>query len=62
MVADEAFKQIFELEKEDFDALLKVHEEPGKLLHLCHYGQGDIRKTRKVFGWSLEDMGWENLD
>jgi glycerol 2-dehydrogenase (NADP+) len=53
---------IFELDKEDFEALSKVHQEEGKLLHLCDYGQGDIAKTRKIFGWSLEDMGWDHLD
>ncbi|KAJ9091420.1 hypothetical protein QFC19_009130 [Naganishia cerealis] len=54
--------QIFTLEDEDFSALSRVHEEPGKLLHLCDYGQGDIAKTRKIFGWTLEDMGWDHLD
>ncbi|KAJ9094066.1 hypothetical protein QFC21_006167 [Naganishia friedmannii] len=53
---------IFEIDEEDFDALSKVHEEEGKLLHLCDYGQGDITKTPKIFGWSLEDMGWDHLD
>lgn len=54
--------QIFTLEKEDLDALSKVHEEPGKLLHLCNYDQGDIHKTKKIFGWSFDDMGWDPLD
>jgi hypothetical protein len=54
--------QIFKLDQEDFDALSRVHEEPGKLLHLCNYDQGDIQKTKKIFGWTFEEMGWDPLD
>jgi hypothetical protein len=54
--------QIFELEKADFEALSKVHEQPGKLMISCDYGSGDIMEKGEIFGWSLKDMGWEKLD
>ncbi|KAG7529027.1 hypothetical protein FFLO_05820 [Filobasidium floriforme] len=54
---------IFELETADFDALSKVHTEPGKLRHLLKYDQPeDVMKSKKVFEWSLQDMGWEQMD
>jgi hypothetical protein len=56
------FSQIFELEKADFEALSKVHEQPGKLMISCDYGSGDIMEKGEIFGWSLKDMGWEKLD
>ena len=54
--------QIFELDKADFEALSKVHEQPGKLIISCDYGSGDIMEKGEIFGWSLKDMGWEKLD
>ncbi|KAG7532003.1 hypothetical protein FFLO_03942 [Filobasidium floriforme] len=54
--------EIFELEKADFEALSKVHEQPGKLMISCDYGSGDIMEKGEIFGWSLKDMGWEKLD
>ncbi|KAJ9098853.1 hypothetical protein QFC20_005860 [Naganishia adeliensis] len=54
--------EVFKLDQEDFDALSRVHEEPGKLLHLCNYDRGDIQKTKKIFGWTFDEMGWDPLD
>jgi hypothetical protein len=43
--------------------LSKVHTEPGKLRHLLKYDQPeDVMKSKKVFEWSLQDMGWEQMD
>jgi len=54
--------EIVKLDQEDFDALLEVHTAPGKLMHLCDYGGVDIMAAKAIFGWSLEDMGWEKMD
>jgi hypothetical protein len=55
--------QIFKLDDTDFEALDKVHQESGKLQHLLNYGEpGGIMASGKVFGWSLKDMGWEEMD
>lgn len=28
----------------------------------CDYGSGDVMEKGEIFGWSLKDMGWEELD
>lgn len=53
---------VVDLDQADFDALSNLHKEEGKLLVSCSYNQGDIYKTKHIYGWSLEDMGWEILD
>lgn len=56
------FLEIFTLSHADIAAISSLHEQPGKLRNLCDHGQGDIQKTGKLFGWSLAEMGWDQLD
>ncbi|KAK4700130.1 hypothetical protein P7C70_g6122, partial [Phenoliferia sp. Uapishka_3] len=48
----------FELSSEEMEAVSKLHEEPGKNKSLCVYPGGqDV--PGEVYGWTLEEMGWE---
>ncbi|ORX35164.1 Aldo/keto reductase [Kockovaella imperatae] len=53
--------EIVKLDQADHDALSAIHKESGKTTSLVDYAE-KMKKERVVFGWSVEDMGWENLD
>jgi len=53
--------EIVKLDQADHDALTAIHNEPGKTTSLVDYAP-TMKKDRVVFGWTVEQMGWENLD
>lgn len=59
---DQHDTQVFKLDQADFDALSKVHEQPGKLMISCGFNGKDVMKEGELFGWTLEELGWEQLD
>jgi len=52
--------QIVKLHQKDHDALTALHKEEGKLRPLVY--PGNKMHQEGVFGWSIEDMGWDDLD
>jgi diketogulonate reductase-like aldo/keto reductase len=53
--------QIVKLDQADHDALSNVHHEPGKLKSLVEYAE-KMRNKGTVFGWKVQEMGWEQLN
>jgi glycerol 2-dehydrogenase (NADP+) len=54
-------RQIVKLDQRDHDALSNVHQEPGKLTSLVDYAE-KMRNEGTVFGWTVQEMGWEQLN
>ncbi|BGP18756.1 hypothetical protein JCM10213_003045 [Rhodosporidiobolus nylandii] len=51
---------VFELEKEDLDAISAIHKEEGKYRSLCDYGLQPSDPSDVLFGWRIkEDLGWD---
>lgn len=61
IVANKLTWQIVKLDKDDHDALSNVHNEPGKLTSLVDYAE-KMRNEGTVFGWTVREMGWEQLN
>ncbi|GFZ47580.1 D-galacturonate reductase [Saitozyma sp. JCM 24511] len=53
--------EIVKLDQRDHDALSNVHQEPGKLTSLVDYAE-KMRNEGTVFGWTVQEMGWEQLN
>ena len=53
--------QIVKLDQADHDALTAIHKESGKTTSLVDYAP-KMKREGVVFGYTVEEMGWEHLD
>ena len=54
--------ETFKLSPEEFDAISKLHQEPGKYMVLCQYGEtrsAGREVPGQVLGWTYEQLGWD---